>query len=228
MWTQTAGIAKTPEERDERLKNSDKEYATATNLSPNNAQIWNEWANLKMSQGKFDEAQAKLDQSLKIDQKFDSTYLLRAALLLQQAESLNAKRQQAQQALASVPVSDTAKVDEAKQTLAQTEKPWRETMQKAIPELEGAIKVNPNNTQALGQMLLIYQQLGNLPKAIESGEAIVKISDKDWNAYRNLAVLYRDSQQKEKALENAKKSLALAPQEQQPTLQAFVQQLGGQ
>jgi tetratricopeptide (TPR) repeat protein len=228
MWTQTAGIAKTPEERDERLKNSDKEYGTATNLSPNNAQIWNEWANLKITQGKFDEAQVKLDQSLKIDPKFDSTYLLRASLLLQQAEQFNAKRQQAQQALASVPVSDTAKVDEAKQTLAQTEQPWRDTMQKAIPELEGAVKVNPNNTQALGQMLLIYQQLGNLPKAIESGEAIVKISDKDWNAYRNLAVLYRDSQQKEKALENAKKSLALAPQEQQATLQAFVQQLGGQ
>ena len=78
-----------PAARQQELETAAEYYRQATGLSPNNAQLWNEWAlvSLAMSDqaqqagdtAKADtylaDAQAKLDHSLELDQQYDQTYL---------------------------------------------------------------------------------------------------------------------------------------------------------
>jgi tetratricopeptide (TPR) repeat protein/O-antigen ligase len=228
MWLQTVSVVQDPGEKERRYQNSIREYNAATNLSPNNAQLWNEWANLHIQRGEIDKAQEKLAQSLKIDKKFDSTRLLRASIFLTQAEPLNQRRLQAQQVIATTPATDTAKIKEANDTIAAVEPQWRALVLKAVPELEAALEINPKNVQTLSQMVVTQQQLGDVKAAIKYGEALAELNAQDWAVWRNLALLYNEAQDKPKAVDAAKKSLALAPPDQQAALQAFVVQLGGQ
>ncbi|HET7088205.1 MAG TPA: tetratricopeptide repeat protein, partial [Anaerolineae bacterium] len=87
-------LASSTDERRLRLDQSNKFYEQATNLSPNNAQLWNEWAlvhfalyevasqlgDAATAQAALDEAGNKLDQSLALDQEFADTYFYLASL----------------------------------------------------------------------------------------------------------------------------------------------------
>ncbi|HLF28889.1 MAG TPA: tetratricopeptide repeat protein [Anaerolineae bacterium] len=81
-------------ERKLRLEQAGAYYQQATGLSPQNAQLWNEWAVVFFSlydlasrlndtaaaQAALQEAQAKLDESLRLDQQFSDTYLYLSSL----------------------------------------------------------------------------------------------------------------------------------------------------
>ncbi len=241
MWLQTVDVVQNNDQKAARFERAVREYESATNLSPNNAQLWNEWANLYLRRAEFFRASgkadlstadysaaiAKLDQSLVIDQKFESTRLLRASYWLQQAEPLNQQRLQAQQIVATTPVSNTAKIKEAKDLVAKIEPQWRAMASRAVPELEATLQINPKQTQALSQLILLHQQLGELPKAIAYGQQLIDLNPQDWSAWRNMALLYNESKDTAKALDAAKRALELAPADQKAGLQALVAQLGG-
>jgi tetratricopeptide (TPR) repeat protein len=90
-WSDLAGST---DERRLRLDQAGEFYTQATNLSPNNAQLWNEWAlvhfalyelasqlgDTAAAQAALDEAGNKLDRSLALDQEFADTYFYLASL----------------------------------------------------------------------------------------------------------------------------------------------------
>jgi tetratricopeptide (TPR) repeat protein len=53
-----------------------QEYERSVRLSPNNVQLWNEWASVYMAVGDQAQALAKLEHSLALDSQFSQTYLL--------------------------------------------------------------------------------------------------------------------------------------------------------
>ena len=50
-------------------------YAEAIRLSPGNVLLWNEWAGLDLDRQDLDAALAKLEESLRLDPKFNETYM---------------------------------------------------------------------------------------------------------------------------------------------------------
>jgi tetratricopeptide (TPR) repeat protein len=226
MWRQSAEITQDAALKQQRNENSAREYATATSLSPNNAGLWNEWGSLNLySFGDLDAAQEKLDRSLALDQRFDQTYLLRAAVHLQRAAQLEQERNNANGALSTTPVTDTAKTAELKETASKADAAWREELNEARAELQQALVVNPNSQQALQELTRIGIQLGDLQSAISATQSILDQNPNDWTSLKNLAVLYSDTKRLDRALDAAQRALALAPPDQQAALQVFVQQL---
>jgi len=59
-----------------RLDQALKYYQEATALSPQNAQLWNELATVQYIRNDLAGAQASIDRSLALDQRFPATYLL--------------------------------------------------------------------------------------------------------------------------------------------------------
>jgi tetratricopeptide (TPR) repeat protein len=175
------------------------EYAAASSLSPYIAQLWNEWALLSLFNLRdFDAAQEKLDRSLAIDQKFSPTYLLRAAWHLEK----------------------NALIDRAKD-----EAGWRAQLESAKSELQAALAVDPTALQAYQELTRIELQLGDTQGAISATQALLAKTPNDWNSLKNLAVIYSDTQQFDLAKQYAERALAVAPADQQPSLQAFIQSL---
>lgn len=194
-----ARIAALQAEAQERYETASREYATATRLSPNNAQLWNEWASLLMSRlGDLDEAKVRLDRSLALDQKFSQTYLLRAAWYLEKARQLDRQND----------------ADE-----------WQRTLNAARDELNRALATDANAVQAYQELFNIAVQLGDTQQAISVTLALLERNPQDWNSLKNLALLYSDTKQLTLALEYAQRALAVAPADQRPLLQAFVEQL---
>jgi tetratricopeptide (TPR) repeat protein len=199
MWRQSADLTADATQKEQRYENSSKEYATATSLSPNNAALWNEWASLMMYNVRnLDEAKVKLDRSLELDQLFSQTYLLRSAWNLEKANTIDR----------------AAQPDE-----------WRSYMQAAQKELESARAIDPNNPQVLQELTRVAIQVGDLPAAISATLTMVEQNPDDWNSLKNLAVMYSDTKQITLAQKYAEQALAVAPQEQQGPLQAFIEQL---
>jgi len=182
-----------------RYESASREYATATSLSPNNAQLWNEWASLYLSRlGNPDEAKVRLDRSLALDKKFGQTYLLRAEWFLAKARTID--RQQ----------------DEAA---------WRAALEGARGELNQLLTVEPGALQAYQELARIALELGDIPAAIDAMQSMLARNPNDWNILRNLAVLYRDARQITMAIEYAQRAISLAPADQRPALELLVQQL---
>ena len=226
MWRQAGDIATDPAVKQQRYDTSSKEYATATTLSPNNAQLWNEWASLYLySLNDPAIGQAKLEHSLSIDDRFDQTYLLRGELLMQEAQQIDQQRLQAAQLLASIPATDTAKLEEAKAAQQAADDAFRAKLREARVQFTGAISANLDALQAYNVVTYIDQQLGDLTSAISVTLALLDRSPADWTGYKNLALLYRDANQPDLAREAARRAIELAPQDQQAGLQSLLDQL---
>jgi tetratricopeptide (TPR) repeat protein len=226
MWLQTVSVVQDPAEKERRYQNAMKEYKAATSLSPNSAQLWNEWANLHLQRGEFALAQEKLDISLSMDKKFDNTRLLRANVFLVQADPLNRRRVEAQQIIATAAPTDTERISAAQATIAEVEPKWRALTEQALPELEAAVQLNPNNTQVIGQLMVTYQQMGKPQQAVTYAEKLTQANAQDWAAWRNLALLYKETANKAKAVEAAQKAFELAPDDQKPGMQQLLVQVG--
>ena len=61
---------------------ADKYFAQAVSLSPNNADLWDEWAIVSNYRGLPDEAEAKLNRSLELDDRYDKTYVYLGNILM--------------------------------------------------------------------------------------------------------------------------------------------------
>jgi len=72
--------------RDERLTQAQAYYQQATSLSPNNAQLWNEWGLVHIVGGDSEQALEKYERSLSLDQEYEQTYLLLGDLYMNQGE----------------------------------------------------------------------------------------------------------------------------------------------
>lgn len=221
MWRQSADITQDAALKRQRYENSSKEYAIATNLSPNNAQLWNEWGSLYLySLGDSTQAFAKLNHSMEIDPKYDQTYLLLGDYGMQQANAFAASRDQINTKIKTI--SDTVQIA-ALQAEAQTQDDnYKAKLKETSIQFTKAISVNPNSTQAYNILTYIFQQVGDLPSAIATAEKLLVVAPKDWNVQKNLMILYNQNQQYDKARDAGAKAVELAPTEQKAALQAYI------
>ena len=226
MYRQSGDITQDPAQKKQRYESSSKEYAVATSLSTQNAQLLNEWGTLYYyGLGDAKGAMEKLDKSAALDPRFEQTFLIRGDVQLQLANQLDAPRTKAIQDLAAIPVTDTQAYAAAQDVVTQTTKAWQDQLLIAQAEFSKTVTLNPNNTQALSVLADIALKLNHQPEAISYLERIAALAPNDWNTQKNLALLYRDSKQIDKAKAAAQQALNLAPQDQQAAMQALLQQL---
>ncbi len=219
----------------DRLVTASEYYQQATTLSPQNAQLWNEWATVNLGlhdvdlqlnndQGAADlqKAQELLDHSLTLDSQYDQTYIIRGQL-----------------------DRFLGKNDEA------------------IQEYQNALKWNPDCADCWGGMSELYSSTGNytavetvtlaflqthadfvpglrtlarnvyipagrLGEAIDTQSQVVSLANQDpnvWDDYRVLAVMLAQAGRFPEALQAAQTGLTKAPQDKQTEMQALIAQL---
>jgi tetratricopeptide (TPR) repeat protein len=161
LW---AGLATDQAERQQQVDLAQGYYAHATQLSPNNASIWNEWALLSVELRETDKALALLNRSLEIDDGYTTTWWLRANLHLDTGSP--------QQAL--------AEYDRALQINPRLLAAWSgkglalarlDRVEEAIAANKEALKVAPQDLISHRNLALLYYQTGRPELAIEEATA---------------------------------------------------------
>lgn len=221
MWRQSADITQDAALKRQRYEKSSAEYAIATNLSPNNAQLWNEWGSLYLySLGDPAKAFEKLNHSVEIDPKYDQTYLLMGDYGMQQANAFAASRDQINAKIKTI--SDTVQIAALQAEAKTLDDSYKAKLKETTIQFTRAISVNQNSVQAYNILTYIYQQIGDLPSAIATAEKLALVAPTDWNVYKNLMILYNQNQQYDKAREVGAKAVEMAPTEQKSALQAYI------
>ncbi len=140
-------------------------YADATSLSPNNAQLYDEWGQTYFALGEYEQAEAKYQQSLAIDRKYLQTYLLLGELYMRQKDWDKALAIY-QQALEVDPKS--ADLYSAV-GYVHTQKG---DMEAALQAYQKAVELRPKNYNDRKNLAILYNQLGRIDDAIrEATEA---------------------------------------------------------
>jgi tetratricopeptide (TPR) repeat protein len=228
-----------PTARQQELETAGNYYTQATILSPHNAQLWNEWATVLISMSdlakqnndtaKSDsllaDAQAKLDQSLQLDQQFDQTYLIRAQLARAQGKNDEAEQLLAQ-ALKQNPGNSDAWASNTDMLLQQGNYTEAERVTTSF------LQANPNSLPAMRTLARnIYYPQNRLSEAIAMQEQVVQLGASDpnrWDDQRVLAYFLAQTGQTQQALDAAQQALNNAPQDKRADIQALIDQLKAQ
>jgi tetratricopeptide (TPR) repeat protein len=226
MWTQSGDIATDKAVQQKRYENSSKEYKVATSLSPQNAQLHNEWAILYAYKlNDLQRATQLLDHSIEIDPKYDQTYIIRADFRRQAIDQAANNLTQLRQQLASTPTTDTVKIADLNTQIKTAETDLNDKAQTAIADYTRAISIN-KNLNVYNILASLYQQIGNIDGAIETLTKATEQNPKDWSAYFNLAVMNQLKGKLDLAKANAQRAIDLATQPQdQQRAQTLLQQL---
>ena len=156
-------IVSDPAQRAEKLSQALEYYRQATNLSPQNAQLFNEWAQVYYILGDQQKALEKYQHSLSVDQEYYETYLLLGDLYLNMKE-LN----KAADAYSRVLELNTGIV-QAHSSLgyiySQQGKPLE-----AVEENLKVLELVPNDYASHKNLVLLYQQLGRTDEAVAEAQ----------------------------------------------------------
>jgi len=156
-------IASDPAQRAEKLSQALEYYRQATNLSPQNAQLFNEWAQVYYILGDQEKALEKYQHSLSVDQEYHETYLLLGNLYLNMQEldeaadayskslELNPGIVQAHSSLGYI--------------YSQQGKPLE-----AVEENLKVLELAPNDYASHKNLVLLYQQLGRTDEAVAEAQ----------------------------------------------------------
>jgi tetratricopeptide (TPR) repeat protein len=167
-----ADLSTDPAEKAKHAELSSQYYAQATSLSPHNAILWNEWALVELVRGNTDSAQQKLEQSIKLDDQFDQTFLLLGQLYLNKQDlshaaeayekslALNPSLMQAQGELAYV-YAQQGKVSEAIQANLN--------LIKLAPD-------DPSVWNTHKNLAILYAQAGNFQSALNEARIAASIA----------------------------------------------------
>jgi tetratricopeptide (TPR) repeat protein len=210
LYSSWAAYASNPGERTNRINQSIRYYDQATTLSPNNAQLHNEWAALYMTYGRFDEALAKYEQSLSLDPKFDMTYfglgdlyyntkqLELAAEMYERALTLkttnNATRRQAENLLGVI-YAQLGRHDEA------------------VAAILRVLDERPNDFEALKNLALIYRDTDQVAQAILFARQAAQARPDYAPIYQLLGELYRAAGDPSSAQQAYQKAVELDPED---------------
>lgn len=199
MWS---SMTEDSQKKEERAQKSDYYFSRAIELSPNNSRLWGEWALLALnSLNQPDQALERLNHSLEIDPTYDWTNALLGEyyMLLSQKETIT-----------------TTKQTQINQSLFY----YSEAKRLAKDQ---SSKIN----YSLG-MAQLYINTQQYPEAIQALEEIIQLNPTSsdlWRYEQSLAQLYYQVGNKLSAINYAQQALTHAPEEQQETLQTFINQL---
>ena len=229
--------ASDPAVRKTQLEQSNAQYQIATTLSPDNAILWNEWATVLMAQADtartagdtggtdafIKDAQAKLDQSLALDQQFGQTYLIRAQLARSLGQTDEARRDY-DLAMKWGGGSD-AWGGLTDMLVAQGNYTEVETITLAY------LKDNPDFLPGLRTLARnVYFPQKRLAEALATQQRVVQLAASDpnlWDDQRVLAILLAQTGQLDQALQTAQQALAKAPKANQADINSLITQLQG-
>ncbi|MSP11379.1 MAG: tetratricopeptide repeat protein [Chloroflexi bacterium] len=183
-WAELLRAPNEVTQRNDMYQKSLAAYQEATKLSPNNAQLWNEWGLVYQLMGNTDEALAKYQRSLELDTSFSQTYLL---------------------------LGDANRIKgDAYRTSGDTEKANSNNNQ-SIDAYKQALKFDANSVQAHSALGFVYSQQGRLTDAIQENLAVLKVAPNDQSSQRNLTLLYAQNNEPGKAAAVAEAAVKLNP-----------------
>jgi tetratricopeptide (TPR) repeat protein len=213
-----------------RLNQALAYYKDATSLSPQNAQLWNELATVQFIQDDIAGAEASINRSLTLDQRFPATYLLlgdlrdvtgdkQAALdAYRQAGKLSPRDLSTLSAVGvfSAQTGDLAGAADAFDQIVSTATTAMDAAQARLDRLEQFA------TQSGGYGRLLptaASQRDALKRQIASYRPQLQL------AYRNLALVLRDAGRSAEALNAAQQALAYTSDAERPDIEALIADL---
>ena len=226
MYRRWADLPAGREQREYLAQLSSDYYATATMLSPNNAILWNEWAELYYySLGDRVRYQETIDHSLEIDPEFEQTWAIIWKVLgnvYQQQEQFDQAVEAYRRSLEFEPRQpDVWKVlgDVYQQ---------QEQFDQAVEAYRRSLEIEPRQPDVWKALGRVYLQLEQFDQAAEAFSQTIELGPNAsdvWDAHRFLALsLYRAGQY-DAAIAEAEMALQLAPDDQKATVQQMIAQM---
>ena len=224
-------VQTTPGEVDlPKLAQARQYYEEAVSLSPQNAQLRNELATVQFIQGDLASAMQTLDHALALDPEYSQTHQLRGDILSAMSDKSNALKEYRQAAVLSptdltlqsaigvlsAQVGDTEGALGAFERISETETKALQAIQQQLAELDAEAK-------AAGGYAALSPAARDRQAALQG--AISIHSSRLYGNYRNMALVLRDAGRVKAALEMAQKALALANDEERPTIEALIADL---
>jgi len=160
-WAAVSGDAAT---RQAKLEEAARYYEQATRLSPHNAALFNEWGQTLLDLGRPDQALARYQQSLALDDRFAQTYLLLAEYYLRAQDTEQAGRYAAQ----------AAEVDPASMQVHSSLGYLYSQMGRiddAIQEYLRVLSVYPKDFVTQKNLAILYSQAGQVEQALAAANA---------------------------------------------------------
>ena len=159
-----------PAEKEHHLALSDNYYAQATELSPNNAAIWNDWASLSAYRGRLDEALDRLNHSVEVDPFWINTYQLRSNIAMELGKY-------------EIALADYDKIIELKPgeitglsgrayALAKLER-----LEEAINANIAVLNAHPNDYNSHKNLAILYQQIGELEISRQAAQNALSVAN---------------------------------------------------
>lgn len=150
--------------RQAMLEEAARHYEQVTRLSPHNAALFNEWGQTLLDLGRPDEALARYQQSLALDDRFAQTYLLLAEHALRGKDPEQAARYAAQ----------AAEVDPASAQVHSSVGYLYSQMgriEEAIREYQQVLTAYPKDFVTQKNLAILYSQAGRIEQALAAAQA---------------------------------------------------------
>jgi len=216
-----AELAEDADTRQEMIQRSEENYEIATRLSPQNAILWNEWANLYLSTGQFEKAQETIAYSLEMDPRFAQTWTLQG--------DIHANQDRLEEALTAYETSlevDPNQIDVWLRVGAIQRE--QGDLEQAVRAYERVLALRSGEVQAWRALGSLYGEAGDHEKGIEALQQALELAPQDndaWDTHRRLAILYSQTAQQEAALRHGEQALQMAPADRQRDIEEMLTQL---
>lgn len=198
----TWGSLSTGEQQSQRLGLALDFYEEATDLSPNNAQLFNEWGQTYAALGDYEQAKAKYQKSLTLDDRFEQTYQLVGELAMQQKNWEDA-RTAYEQAL-KVNLKSATTYSALGYVYTQLGE-----QQAALEAYQQAVQLSPKNFNNRKNLAILYQQMGLFPEAIAEATEALALAPEAQKQQMETFLAQLQRQQAAPSAEDAQKALAL-------------------
>jgi len=162
-------LASDPARRAEKLDQALEYYRQATNLSPQNAQLFNEWGQVYYILGDHEKALERYQHSLSVDQEYHETYILVGDLYLNMKEWDKA-------------ADAYSKALELQPTIVQAHSSLgyiysqQGKLQEAVEENLKVLELAPNDYASHKNLALLYQQLGRTDEAVAAAQIALELA----------------------------------------------------
>ncbi len=173
LYRTWADMAATPEEKQQRTDQSLEYYQDATNLSPNNAVLWNEWGTVYFYlKNDITTAEQKLAHSLELDSRYEQTYLILGEMHTSQKQF--DKAVEAYKKVLEIKPKHTQARSVLCYLYAQQSK-----LDEAIACNQALIELTPKDWNAFKNMAILFDQKGNLTDALSNAQTALSLAPKE-------------------------------------------------
>jgi tetratricopeptide (TPR) repeat protein len=177
IWSEAS---EDPQERQEKLQQAVTYYEDSTTLSPNNAQLFNEWGLVYVIDGRYEEAIAKYEESLALDKEFMETYVLLGDVYTMMGDTEAAV--ETYQRVVEITPNQARPHLQLCAFLGQQGK-----LEEAAEHCLMAIDLDPNNYQAHRNLAIIYRDLGRYEEALTEALVARELASEEeklaWNSF---------------------------------------------